>query len=152
MISEFFLVHSLFPCSLYSSVLKHRQTKGNFMPKLMFLDVNVLWKKHINCYISWPGLSWFSSSSRYSLQARVVDCTIRKDRLIQAVCAETTDHRSALLKRNLSEEVEFELNMHWYIMQSLVKCLFKMFTVCPCVWEPQGKSECNGFFYCLVKD
>lgn len=29
--------------------------------------------------------------------------------------------------------------MHWYVMQSLVKCLLKMFTICFCVWEPQGK-------------
>lgn len=27
-------------------VQKHRQTKGNFMPKLMFVDGNVLWKKY----------------------------------------------------------------------------------------------------------
>lgn len=28
----------------------------------------------------------------------------------------------------------------------LLSAFFKMFTVCLCVWEPQGKSECNGFF------
>lgn len=38
-------------------------------------------------------------------------------------------------------------------MQSLVKCLFKKcLPSCLCVWEPQGKSECNGFFYCPVID
>lgn len=68
--------------------------------------------ENINCYISRPGLGWFSSSSRRGLQARAVDCTTRKVLLIQAFCTETTDHRSALLKRNISEEVEFELNMH----------------------------------------
>lgn len=40
-----FFVDSLFMCSMYLSVQKHRQTKGNFTPKLMFLDVNVSWGK-----------------------------------------------------------------------------------------------------------
>lgn len=51
-------------CRLYSSVQKHTRTKGHFKPKLMFLDVNVLWeggkkkkKTAIYCIVSWPGLN-----------------------------------------------------------------------------------------------
>lgn len=38
---------SFFMLYMYSTVQKHRQTKGNCTPKLMFLDVNVLWKSFL---------------------------------------------------------------------------------------------------------
>lgn len=47
-----FLVDSLFMCSEYLTVQKHRQTKGNFMPKMMFINVNVLWKTYISLFFN----------------------------------------------------------------------------------------------------
>lgn len=101
-----FLVDSLFMCSMYLPVQKHRQTKGNFTPKLMFLDVNVSWGKRKYCYIFWPGLSQLSSSSRYSLQAHVVYCTYgisyivkvysTQQVLMSAFYIERISHRSGL--------------------------------------------------------
>lgn len=42
----------LFMCSEYLTVQKHRQTKGNFMPKMMFIIVNVLWKTYISLFFN----------------------------------------------------------------------------------------------------
>lgn len=39
-------------------------------------------------------------------------------------------------------------NMHWYIMQTLVKCLLKLFTVCLCVSENLRGSRSAMGFYC----
>lgn len=36
--------------------------------------------------------------------------------------------------------------MHWYIMQSLVKCLFQMFTVCSCAGNLRGSRSAMTFF------
>lgn len=106
------------------------------------------------CYISWPGLNQFSSSSRHSLQAHVVYCTLHiKVYNIQQILFRP----SSYIKRISTDQVcyweislkkwNFKFDMHWYIMQSLVKCLLKMLTVC---LGTSGEVGVQWLFFIIV--
>ena len=111
--------------SLYvQTVLVSTEAQTNqrsFMPKLMFLDVNVIRGGGGNIAIFfWPGPNRLPSSSRYSFTGPcgllylwdIVKVYSMQQILLQAFYMETMSHRSGLLQRNVFEEVEFKFNMH----------------------------------------
>lgn len=119
------------------------------MPKLMF------YYKNKNCVFL--GQAQFSLSGPWSQQAMWFNCTYgtshRKVSTIeqipkQAFYIQEIYHRSGLLqiKRKSLNKQNLCLICTDISCNPLLSAFFKMFTVCLCVWEPQGKSECNGFF------
>lgn len=110
------LVKRLSSCFIWIlplSAARTHQYRSTHKPKVIYvlidvLDVNVLWKrekKRKHLVISWADFLQFTGPG-VLLYLWGLKCADR-------VC---------------SREI-----MHWYVMQSLVKCLFKMFTICMCL-------------------